>query len=720
MGDLNVNFHFHSLPGVYRLVNSPGKMYPTATGDETSSSEYKPVKVNESEITSTTTTTAGAAAAAAIKNEVNEGTVFRKVVTTTTTTTAAVVQPPPTSSQQQLHQSSHPNNHENGNHAIIRENVKIEPMETDHHRNGNDQTMIVNIKEENGTAAAVASAADTAKNLIQSTKNGIDPTTKKITEANGNGTAANGNGIAPSTIDQDDMAAKEDLLRAQISQGQVFGRLTCDKKVLFITENVVKVGRNSKASTVNFHVGDNTYVSRKHIQIIYDRINQDFFMLCLSKNGIFIDNELQHKKTVPLKLPKQCTFRFPSTNILVNFESYIERKDFAVDSSSTLAPINIANNQKHPAHSIEVIQQHHPQQSASIQSQQQPQIQHHQPQHPQHHQQQQQQQPLVQQQQHQPPPQQQQFIDNKQSVRGPLKINIPQHENDSRNYGQQSSYIRKQQQLPSPTTTISAANSCQTSPRQGVQPESSMPAFQNENFIAPLSSNNDTEKPSYSYAQLIVQAISASPEKQLTLSGIYAFISRHYPYYRLEASKGWQNSIRHNLSLNKYFMKVARTQDEPGKGCFWKIDPNSESKLISQSYKIRKHRGSQNARTSFDMSRSAPVSPSENQHIYESQEILLQSAISAPESPDGFTTSHEEMVVNNFASGADMIYVRNDGMNGGGAMATKRTYDSITGESNGNNIITQTIQVNATVDDCDGYDPSIKRKYIGSVQQQTQ
>lgn len=687
-------------------------MYPTA--DETSSSEYKPVKVNESEITSTTTTTA-----AALKNEANEGTVFRKVTTATTTTAAAAAAAPTPSQQQQS--SSHPNNHENGNHAT----TKAEPMETDHHRNGNDQTMIANIKEENGTA-------DAAKNLMQSTKNGIDPSaTKKIkTETNGNGTEAqNGNGsVAPPIIDQDDLAAKEDLLRAQISQGQVFGRLTCDKKVLFITENVVKVGRNSKASTVNFHVGDNTYVSRKHIQIIYDRINQDFFMLCLSKNGIFIENELQHKKTVPLKLPQKCTFRFPSTNILVNFESYIERKDFAVDSSSTLAPINIANNQKHPAHSIEVIQQHQTP-ANQLQQHQQPQIQHHQQQHPQ-----QQQQQLIQQQQpHQPPPQQQQhlppqqqqhqqqFIDNKQSVtsiRGPLKINIPQHENDSRNYGQQSNFIRKQQQLPSPTTTISAANSCQTSPRQGVHPESSMPAFQNENFIAPLASNNDTEKPSYSYAQLIVQAISASPEKQLTLSGIYAFISRHYPYYRLEASKGWQNSIRHNLSLNKYFMKVARTQDEPGKGCFWKIDPNSESKLISQSYKIRKHRGSQNARTSFDMSRSAPVSPSENQHIYESQEIMLQSAISAPESPDGFTTSHEEMVVNNFASGADMIYVRNDGMNGGGAIATKRTYDSITGESNGS-IITQTIQVNATVD-CDGYDPSIKRKYIGSVQQQTQ
>lgn len=46
-------------------------------------------------------------------------------------------------------------------------------------------------------------------------------------------------------------------------------------------------------------------------------------------------------------------------------------------------------------------------------------------------------------------------------------------------------------------------------------------------------------KPPYSYVQLIVQAITSSPDKQLTLSDIYAYICKHFPFYRA-SDKGWQ------------------------------------------------------------------------------------------------------------------------------------------------------------------------------------
>lgn len=93
--------------------------------------------------------------------------------------------------------------------------------------------------------------------------------------------------------------------------------------------------------------------------------------------------------------------------------------------------------------------------------------------------------------------------------------------------------------------------------------------------------------------------------------------------------------------LKRYFIKVARSQDEPGKGSFWRIDPTSEAKLIDQSYKKRRQRAGQSFRTPYGMPRSAPVSPSqfvdisaENSPLHD---IVLQSA---PGSPGSYPTAH--------------------------------------------------------------------------------
>lgn len=128
--------------------------------------------------------------------------------------------------------------------------------------------------------------------------------------------------------------------------------------------------------------------------------------------------------------------------------------------------------------------------------------------------------------------------------------------------------------------------------------------------------SNQHIKPSYSYAQMISQAILDTDDEKLNLSGIYNYIMEKYAYYRHQHGGGWQvgqelslnkppandleNSIRHNLSLNKAFHKVARSTDEPGKGMKWCIVPEVRDEMARNCVRGGRggHRGS-----------SAPGSP---------------------------------------------------------------------------------------------------------------
>ncbi|KAI5481260.1 hypothetical protein MNV49_004880 [Pseudohyphozyma bogoriensis] len=129
--------------------------------------------------------------------------------------------------------------------------------------------------------------------------------------------------------------------------------------------------------------------------------------------------------------------------------------------------------------------------------------------------------------------------------------------------------------IVSASTSFSDVSSSSLSRKRPVKRADTSPAI--------MGSDGSYAKPSWSYAALIGQAIFSTEDRKISLADIYTFIMQCYPYYKKEDS-GWQNSIRHNLSLNECFIKTARGADNPGKGCLWAIAAGCEDQFLDGGF----------------------------------------------------------------------------------------------------------------------------------------
>ncbi|KAL6236577.1 hypothetical protein BDW75DRAFT_239091 [Aspergillus navahoensis] len=98
--------------------------------------------------------------------------------------------------------------------------------------------------------------------------------------------------------------------------------------------------------------------------------------------------------------------------------------------------------------------------------------------------------------------------------------------------------------------------------------------------------DNNADPP---YSQLIYEALSAAPGKKLPLQGIYLWFEKNTAKGRDPSSKGWQNSIRHNLSMNAGFEAV-REESTPGKKAvnYWRLTDEAVNNGIQSTTRYRK------------------------------------------------------------------------------------------------------------------------------------
>ncbi|KER24359.1 hypothetical protein T265_14440 [Opisthorchis viverrini] len=393
------------------------------------------------------------------------------------------------------------------------------------------------------------------------------------------------------------------------------------------------IGRSTSATPVDVDVGQSSFVSRQHLELLWE--TNILKLRCNGKNGIFVDRSFRPGDSLPRTLPFRCVLRFPSTSICIQVEQcrrvsgrrrprsslrFLRRSsaDGTMLSGSSGSDTDTHSSTKRRRQTTLLTDN---EQDSSIEDmsdsandgKQQYKID--------------KSIPLLQTVQVQSRTRRKQALVPKGVIRlHPTDSSTSNKERDCHANSVLSENVRTDTvsdipiscsgQVPVQQSYPTGMNCALRSPLDHTSPVSvaitsstttcsfptrhfvltAVPVYSPQSKVTAVLRLTDLErgdrnnKPPYSYAQLIAQAIASQPDRQITLSGIYDYISQNYPYYHTQ-DKGWQNSVRHNLSLNRHFIKIPRPQEDHGKGCFWRIDPLFESKLLSMAFQKRRSRG---------------------------------------------------------------------------------------------------------------------------------
>ncbi|CAO2649860.1 Nn.00g011520.m01.CDS01 [Neocucurbitaria sp. VM-36] len=94
----------------------------------------------------------------------------------------------------------------------------------------------------------------------------------------------------------------------------------------------------------------------------------------------------------------------------------------------------------------------------------------------------------------------------------------------------------------------------------------------------------DKEQP---YAQLIYKALLGAPDHTMILRDIYDWFKKYTDKASVSETKGWQNSIRHNLSMNGAFEKVDHPSEDSRKGFMWRLTDEAIREGVKSTTRYR-------------------------------------------------------------------------------------------------------------------------------------